>query len=71
MRFKFETIANCEGGHYRGGGYTDRQQERQVCEGGGWEAVHLLHGQQDPLGGKGAEQEVNLCPDHPGSTAIS
>ena len=41
---------------------------RQVCEGGEGEAVHLLHAQQDPLGGKGAQQEVNLRPDHPGST---
>ena len=40
----------------------------QVCEGGEGEAVHLLHAQQDPLGGKGAQQEVNLRPDHPGST---
>ena len=44
---------------------------RQVCERGEGEAVHLLHEQQDPLGGKGAQQEVNLRPDHPGSTAIS
>ena len=41
---------------------------RQVCEGGEGEAVHLLHAQQDPLGGKGAQQEVNLRPYHPCST---
>ena len=34
MRSKFQSIVNCEGGHNRGGGNKDRQQERQV-EGGG------------------------------------
>ena len=34
MRLKFETITNCEGGHYRGGGDKDGQQEWQVHGGG-------------------------------------
>ena len=44
---------------------------RQVCEGGEGEEVHLLHGEQDHLGGKGAREEVNLRPDHPDLTVSS